>query len=282
MQLVHSIAQLRSVIKSYRRAGETIGLVPTMGNLHAGHLELVKCADGKATRKVVSIFVNPTQFEKQDDLDKYPRTMEADLAQLEALGVDVVFAPEPQEMYPHGRLVTHVDVPKISSLLEGSSRPGHFRGVATVVTKLFNIVTPDYAVFGQKDFQQLMLVRQVVKDLDIPIEIIAVPTMREKDGLAMSSRNNRLTQAQRRQAPNLYRVLQHIEIQLSEGVKDFQSLQNAAMAELDGLGFQSDYIQICNANDLMPAAANDKALVILAAAYMGDIRLIDNIPVQLA
>lgn len=281
MQIVRSIAQLRAMIKNYRSAGERVGFVPTMGNLHEGHLDLVKRADATVNRKVVSIFVNPTQFDKQDDLEKYPRTMDEDLVKLEALGVDLVFVPEAQEMYPAGRLVTQVDIPDISGLLEGRSRPGHFRGVATVVTKLFNIVAPDVAVFGQKDFQQLMVIRQMVKDLDIPVDILAAPTMREADGLAMSSRNNRLTEGQRQKAPHLYRVLQHIEIQLSEGIKSFELLQNMAMAELDKLGFQSDYIHICNANTLMAASELDKELVVLAAAYLGDIRLIDNIPVQL-
>lgn len=281
MQIINSIAQLRATIKAYRLEGDTIGFVPTMGNLHEGHLDLVKRADKKADRKVVSIFVNPTQFEKQDDLDKYPRTMDEDLKKLEALGVDLVFAPEAKEMYPQGRLVTQVDIPEISCLLEGSSRPGHFRGVATVVTKLFNIVAPDVAVFGQKDFQQLMLIRQMVSDLDMPIEVVAAPTVRESDGLAMSSRNNRLTAEQRQLAPHVYRVLQYVETQLSKGVKAFESLQEEAMKELDGLGFKSDYIQVCDANTLLPANEADKELVILVAAYMGDIRLIDNVPVQL-
>ena len=281
MQIVHSIAQLRAIITNFRLAGDTIGLVPTMGNLHEGHLDLVKRADELASRKVVSIFVNPTQFEKQDDLEKYPRTMEEDLAKLDALGVDLVFVPEASEMYPQGLLVTQVDIPEISGLLEGASRPGHFRGVATVVSKLFNIVAPDIAVFGQKDFQQLMVIRQMVADLDMPVKVVAAPTMRENDGLAMSSRNNRLSEEQRQLAPNLYRVLQHLEIQLSEGLKDFGALQKTAMAELDGLGFKSDYITVCNSKTLHPAESSDKDLVILAAAYMGDIRLIDNIPVQL-
>lgn len=281
MQIVHSIAQLRAILSTFRLAGDSIGLVPTMGNLHDGHLDLVKRAGKVANRQVVSIFVNPTQFEKQDDLEKYPRTMEADLAKLEALGVDVVFAPDASEMYPQGRLVTQVDIPEISSLLEGASRPGHFRGVATVVSKLFNIVAPDMAVFGQKDFQQLMLIRQMVADLDMPVEIIAAPTMREDSGLAMSSRNNRLNEEQRRLAPNLYRVLQGIEVKLSSGLKNFSVLQSEAMTELDELGFKSDYITICDARSLHSAKAEDKDLVVLAAAYMGDIRLIDNIPVQL-
>lgn len=281
MQIVHSIAQLRAILQNYRLAGESVGLVPTMGNLHAGHLDLVRIAGDHAVRKVVSIFVNPTQFDKKDDLDKYPRTLKEDLAKLDSMGVDLVFAPEPAEMYPHGDLVTLVDVPGIGSLLEGSSRPGHFRGVATVVTKLFNIVSPDVAVFGQKDFQQLMLIRQMVSDLDMPIEIVEAPTMREPDGLAMSSRNNRLSEAQRALAPNLQRVLKQIEIQLSEGVKTFGALQEAAMAELDALGFRSDYVRICQAQTLQPAQPEDKSLVILAAAYVGEVRLIDNIPVQL-
>jgi len=282
MQLITSIAQLRATIKRYKQSGETVGFVPTMGNLHAGHLDLVSRAGERTNRTVVSIFVNPTQFDRQDDLDKYPRTMEADLAKLEEMGVDLVFSPDAKEMYPHGGLVTQVDIPEISRLLEGSSRPGHFCGVATVVCKLFNIVQPDVVVFGQKDFQQLMLIRQMVADLDMPLEVLAAPTMRETDGLAMSSRNNRLSEEQRQLAPQLQRVLQHIEIQLSEGDKAFETLESQAIQELASLGFKPDYIHICNAQSLLAATELDKELVILAAAYLGDIRLIDNIPLQLA
>ena len=187
MRVILTISELRDAVTSYKKNNETVGFVPTMGGLHAGHLDLVARSSSQADRTVVTIFVNPTQFERTDDLEAYPRTMEADLSQLERFGVDIIFCPEPLEIYPHGGLVTEVDVPKIGAMHEGSARPGHFRGVATVVCKLFNIVMPDFAVFGQKDFQQLFLIRQMVADLDMPIQIVGAPTIREPDGLAMSS-----------------------------------------------------------------------------------------------
>ncbi|PWQ98295.1 pantoate--beta-alanine ligase [Leucothrix arctica] len=282
MQVITSIAQLRKAINTVKSKGHTVGFVPTMGNLHEGHLDLVKRASDKAQCSVVSIFVNPTQFDRADDLDAYPRTMEADLAKLEAIGTDIVFCPEPKEMYPYGGLVTQVDVPAIGSLLEGSSRPGHFCGVATVVCKLFNIVAPDLAVFGQKDFQQLMVIRQMVADLDMPLEIIGAPTVREKDGLAMSSRNNRLTSEQREIAPVLNKLLEQLKAKLLEGNKAFEVLQEEVISELAKAGFKPDYIKVCHAKTLQLAEQGDSELVILAAAFLGDVRLIDNVPVTLA
>lgn len=282
MRVVSQIAEVREAVQSYKAAGERVGFVPTMGNLHAGHLDLVSRAGKVCERTVASIFVNPTQFDREDDLNAYPRTLEADLEQLKAHGVDLVFCPTPAEMYPQGGLVTQVDIPAISSLLEGSSRPGHFRGVATVVCKLFNIVAPDVAVFGQKDFQQLMLIRQMVADLDLPVEIIGAPTVRESDGLAMSSRNNRLTAGQRQLAPHLNRVLRDLEAQLKSGETGFDALEQQAMSAVESAGLRPDYITVCDASTLMSPKQGDKNLVILAAAYLGDIRLIDNIPVTLS
>jgi pantoate--beta-alanine ligase len=282
MQVIQTISELRDTISSYKKNNEIIGFVPTMGNLHAGHLDLVDKSLSKANRTVVSIFVNPTQFDQSSDLEAYPRTMEEDLAKLKAVGVDIVFAPQAKEMYPQGGLVTEVDVPKISALHEGSSRPGHFRGVATVVCKLFNIVAADIAIFGQKDFQQLSLIRQMVLDLDIPIEIIGAPTVRDLDGLAMSSRNGRLNVEERELAPNLYRVLKQIEKAIVSGETEYAETQNKAMIELSELGFKPDYIEVCNADTLNIATPDDTNIVILAAAYLGEVRLIDNLQFSLS
>jgi len=282
MQVITSIAELRAAIQAFKSNGDKVGFVPTMGNLHEGHLDLVRRASEKAQCTVVSIFVNPTQFDREDDLTAYPRTMKDDLVKLEAIGTDIVFCPEPKEMYPHGGLVTQVDVPAIGSLLEGSSRPGHFCGVAPVVCKLFNIVSPDVAVFGQKDFQQLMLIRQMVADLDMPLEIIGAPTVREKDGLAMSSRNNLLTTEQRVLASELNRLLEQIEAKLLDGNKAFEVLQEESVRALVSAGFRPDYVKVCNAKTLQLAEQRDSELVILAAAFLGDIRLIDNIPVTVS
>ena len=279
MRIITTIAELRVSIKNYKKNNQLVSLVPTMGNLHEGHLDLVAKANAKSDCSVVSIFVNPTQFDKADDLNAYPRTMEEDLAQLGSAGVDIVFCPEPMEMYPHGGLVTEVDVPKISSQHEGRSRPGHFLGVATVVCKLFNIVTPDIAMFGQKDFQQLSLIRQMVADLDMPIEIIGAPTIREKDGLAMSSRNSRLSTEQRKLAPNLYKNLKKLEKKLIQGNCDYTEAQSEAITALSELGFKPDYVIVCNAQTLQKASEADQNLVILAAAHLGDVRLIDNIQI---
>ena len=282
MRVITTIAELRSTIKTHKQNSQLVGLVPTMGNLHAGHLDLVAKALAKSDCTVVSIFVNPTQFDKADDLDAYPRTMDEDLVQLDSAGVDIVFSPNPQEMYPHGGLVTEVDVPNISRLHEGSSRPGHFLGVATVVCKLFNIVAPDLAIFGQKDFQQLSLIRQMVADLNMPIDIIGAPTIRENDGLAMSSRNGRLSDEQRTLAPHLYKVLKQLGQKVIKGNSHYSDIENESMQALSELGFTPDYILVCNAHTLQVANESDQDLVILAAAYLGDIRLIDNIKISMS
>ena len=281
MQIIKTIASLRQHVTEFRVSGDKVGLVPTMGNLHQGHLDLVTKASAEADRVIVSIFVNPTQFDQADDLAAYPRTLEADFTALELLGVDAVFTPEPSEMYPQGGLVTEIDVPSLTQLHEGSSRQGHFKGVATVVCKLFNCVTPDVAVFGQKDFQQLALIRQMVADLDMPIKIIGLPTVRESDGLAMSSRNSRLTVSERKVAPHLYQVLRKIEGRLKSGVSAFQALEVEATEELSASGLKPDYFQICHARTLLPASEGDKDLVILAAVFLGKVRLIDNLQLSL-
>lgn len=274
---VEHIEPLRAQLKAWRMAGESIAFVPTMGNLHAGHLALVQRAQALASKVVVSIFVNPTQFDRAEDLAAYPRTLVADLAQLQAQGTDLVFTPTPEIMYPSGGLATRVEVPAVAQLLEGVARPGHFTGVATVVCKLFNLVQPDVAVFGEKDFQQLLLIRHMVRDLDMPIRIEGLPTVREADGLAMSSRNGYLTPAERQLAPQLQRVLREVVDALHKGRQDYLTLQAEAMQALQLVGFRPDYVEIRRALDLQPPNAGEMQLVVLGAAWLGKARLIDNI-----
>jgi len=272
---------LRVVMRGYRSNSETTAFVPTLGNLHDGHLSLVRKAQKVADRVVVSIFINPTQFDKAKDLAAYPRTLEADLALLKNENVDLVFLPKADEMYPIGS-ATRVEVDGISEILEGDSRPGHFSGVATVVAKLFNLVQPDVSVFGQKDYQQLMLIQRMVADLDFGIEIIEAPTAREESGLAMSSRNNYLNDVQRNEiAPNLFVELNNVRDAILGGEKDYLGLQTATIKKLNQLGFKADYIEIRNANNLSVAESNHKELVILASAWLGKARLIDNITLQI-
>ncbi|MBU0655404.1 MAG: pantoate--beta-alanine ligase [Gammaproteobacteria bacterium] len=280
MIIIEPIDALRAQIKAWRKAGETIAFVPTMGNLHSGHLALVKRAQELGSKVVVSIFVNPTQFDRKEDLAAYPRTLEDDCAQLQAIGTDMVFTPTPAIMYPAGGLATRVEVPGISQLLEGASRPGHFTGVSTVVCKLFNLVQPDVAVFGEKDFQQLMLIRQMVRELDMDINIVGLPTVREADGLAMSSRNGYLTAEERKIAPEFNRILRVVVDALHKGRQDYASLQEAAMKSLELQGFRPDYVEIRRVIDLQPPKGGDGALVVLGSAWLGKARLIDNIPVQ--
>lgn len=281
MITVGGIAELRAVRKQWRDAGETVGFVPTMGNLHAGHLALVQRAGELCNRVVVSLFVNPTQFDRAEDLAAYPRTLEADCAQLRACGTDLVFTPSPEVMYPTGRLATRIEVPGISQLLEGASRPGHFTGVATVVCKLFNLVQPDVAVFGEKDFQQLLLIRQMVQDLDMDIRIEGLATVREADGLAMSSRNGYLTPAERRMASGLRRVLLDVAEALQRGERHYADLQVQAKHWLTELGFRPDYVEIRRAADLAAPVAEERELVVLGSAWLGKARLIDNLPLTL-
>lgn len=282
MKTLHTIDSVREQVSAWQRAGERVAFVPTMGNLHRGHLRLVERARELAERVVVSIFVNPLQFGEGEDLEAYPRTPEEDAASLQQGGVDLLFLPAEREIYPDGRDgVTFVEVPGLSSILCGASRPGHFRGVATVVCKLLNIVQPDVACFGQKDFQQLAVLRRMVRDLNLPLEIVGVPTVREADGLALSSRNGYLSAEERRLAPALYRTLQALAGRLHAGEQDYTLLEQQGLAQLEQAGLQADYLAIRRADDLQPPGAGERRLVILAAAYLGRARLIDNVLIEL-
>ena len=282
MLVVNNPAALREQIGQWRREGRAIAFVPTMGNLHQGHLTLVDEARSRGDKVVVSIFVNPLQFDKAEDLANYPRTLEQDCAALQAAGVDLVFTPTPELMYPQGLASqTFVEVPGLSSLLEGALRPGHFRGVSTVVTKLFNLVQPDVACFGQKDYQQLALIRKMVADMAMPVEIVGVPTVRAEDGLALSSRNGYLTAAERTLAPELARTMNWIAEQIETGNHHLPSLVAQASQRLDNAGFRTDAIDIVDADTLESSTAASKRLVILMAAYLGKARLIDNSVVTL-
>jgi pantoate--beta-alanine ligase len=282
MQTVHTIAQLRAAVDQWRGRRERVAFVPTMGNLHEGHLRLVNRACRAADKVVVSIFVNPMQFGPQEDFASYPRTVKQDSLKLAETGVHLLFIPEVAEIYPHGIDGTaRVEVPDLSDVLCGAFRPRHFTGVATVVAKLFNAVRPHVAVFGEKDYQQLLVVRRMVSDLCMPIEIIGVPTVRENDGLAMSSRNAYLSSDERQLAPVLYQTLQWLRERLTEAVWDYESLAAQGTAMLQESGFRPDYVAIRRADDLRVPQMADSRLVILAAAWLGDTRLIDNLPATL-
>ena len=282
MNTVNSVAELRAAVARARGEGKCIGFVPTMGNLHSGHAALVTKAAQRADFVVASIFVNPLQFGAGEDLDKYPRTLAADQQTLVQAGCDLLFAPTVEEMYPDGMAgQTRVSVPQLSEGLCGASRPGHFEGVATVVSKLFNMVQPDLAVFGEKDFQQLAVIRAMVRDLNLPIQIIGEPTVRADDGLALSSRNGYLTPEQRAAAPHLYRVLSAMGEAISRGQRDFAALIADGQAQLEAAGFRKDYLEVRHAVTLRPAQADDRDLVVIAAAYMGNTRLIDNLYLHL-
>ena len=282
MQIVGTIAELREQRRQWLLAGDKVAFVPTMGNLHAGHIKLVTEARKVADRVVVSIFVNPLQFGANEDLDAYPNTPEQDQTKLHEAGADLLFLPQETEIYPNGRDgVTQVEVPGISDILCGASRPGHFRGVATVVTKLFNMVQSELALFGEKDYQQLSVLRRMAADLNIPVEIIGVPTEREADGLAMSSRNGYLTAEERAIAPGLYRCLLDIEEKLRGGRRDFSVIENEAAQALAVAGLRPDYIAIRSANDLQQPSSDERELVVLVAAYLGKARLIDNLLIKL-
>jgi len=278
LKVLSSVADLRETITSLQQK-KKIAFVPTMGNLHQGHIDLVDRAHELAEIVVVSIFVNPMQFSVGEDLSNYPRTFEQDVSKLEAANVDYLFSPDVSEIYADDLAQsTQVVVPGISSLWCGSSRAGHFEGVTTIVNKLFNLVRPDVAVFGEKDFQQLTIIKKMVSDLNMPVEIIGVPTRREADGLAMSSRNGYLTDVEREIAPKLRQMLLNIQKMLiSSENPDFQSIVSQEINKLNQTGFKTDYLAICRQSDLQPAAPDDKDLVILAAAYLGKARLIDNL-----
>ncbi|CED70520.1 pantoate--beta-alanine ligase [Aliivibrio sp. EL58] len=282
MDIFADILPLREQIKTWKREGKRIAFVPTMGNLHEGHLTLVRTAREHADIVVASIFVNPMQFNNNDDLNNYPRTIDEDIEKLTAEKVDLVFTPTPEIMYPEGLdKQTVVDVPVISTILEGASRPGHFKGVSTVVNKLFNIVQPDVACFGEKDFQQLALIRQMVIDMALDIEIVGVATVREADSLAMSSRNNLLTLNERQRAPVLARTMRWISSQMRGGRTDYESLIEDASDQLRAADLQPDEIFIRDARTLQEPTEETTQAVILMAAFLGQVRLIDNLVVEL-
>ncbi|HHQ7225807.1 TPA: pantoate--beta-alanine ligase [Salmonella enterica subsp. enterica] len=283
MLIIETLPLLRQHIRRLRQEGKRVALVPTMGNLHDGHMKLVDEAKARADVVIVSIFVNPMQFDRPDDLVRYPRTLQEDCEKLNKRKVDYVFAPAVEEIYPQGlEGQTYVDVPGLSTMLEGASRPGHFRGVSTIVSKLFNLIQPDIACFGEKDFQQLALIRKMVADMGYDIEIVGVPIIRAKDGLALSSRNAYLTAEQRKIASGLYNVMNSIAEKLIAGNRELQEIIAIAEQELNEKGFRADDIQIRDADTLLELTETSKRAVILAAAWLGQARLIDNQSVTLA
>ncbi|BDM63270.1 pantothenate synthetase [Shewanella sp. NFH-SH190041] len=272
-----NISEIRAQVKAWHAQGETVAFVPTMGNLHQGHITLVREACHRADHVVVSIFVNPLQFGQHEDLDAYPRTLNEDKLALAEAGAGLLFTPTPQIIYPRGLdAQTYVEVPGISDELCGQTRPGHFRGVATVVCKLFNLVQPDMALFGKKDYQQLQVIRTMVEDLSIPVDIIGIDTVREPSGLAMSSRNGYLTAEEKALAPALKRTLDNLAAAVKTAMPIPQAIAQAKAALADA-GLRPDYLEIRNAHNLAPVTDTDTALVILAAAYLGKARLIDNL-----
>lgn len=282
METIAGIHALRERIAHWRRHSQRIAFVPTMGNLHAGHGSLISEAGALADRVVVSIFVNPLQFGPNEDYAAYPRTPDEDGRLLESLSVDALFLPSVDEMYPRGQAATaRVQVPGIEDILCGAFRPGHFMGVATVVVKLLNLVQPDVALFGEKDFQQLMIIRRAVSDLCMPVEIVGVPTTREPDGLAMSSRNRYLSAQQRATAPSIYAGLKRAQEAIESGARDFGRLESAGFSALERAGFKPDYFSIRDAATLDQPGAASTELVILTAARIGPARLIDNLRAKL-
>ncbi|MDO8891825.1 MAG: pantoate--beta-alanine ligase [Sulfurimicrobium sp.] len=272
MEIISTIAVLRETLQGR----QPVVFVPTMGNLHEGHIALAELARQHGRTVVVSIFVNPLQFGPGEDLAKYPRTLEADCRKLQAAGADIVFTPSAEELFPTPQQF-QVEPPPFANELCGAFRPGHFRGVATIVLKLFNIVQPACAVFGKKDYQQLFIIRGMVREFDLPLKIFAGETQRAEDGLALSSRNGYLKAEERAEAPRLYQNLRLIHEAVTSGRRDFATLESAAAADLARHGWQVDYISLRNAGTLQPAQAGDAALVVLGAARLGTTRLIDNV-----
>jgi pantoate--beta-alanine ligase len=280
LHTVSSKEELREQLGEWRAAGDHIALIPTMGNLHAGHLSLIDLAREHAEKIVVSIFVNPTQFGAGEDFDGYPQTLDRDKRQLLRSGVDLVFVPDVATLYPFGiENSTSVTVPVLSSEFCGEFRPGHFEGVSSVVTRLFGLVQPDVAVFGQKDYQQQLIIRRMTLDLGFPVRIVTGETVREDDGLALSSRNQYLTDEERAIAPGIYRVLKKVGDSLQAGDRDYDELQDDATAELISAGFVPDYVRIRRAEDLAEPDRDSDELVVFVAATLGKARLIDNIVV---
>ncbi len=280
MQTIYTIQALTAIIKLWKQSGYSIAFVPTMGNLHQGHFKLVEEAKKQADKIVVSIFINPTQFCVGEDFNNYPRTEQQDISSLLALEVDALFLPSSTEMY-HSDAKTLVSVAELASLHCGATRSGHFDGVATVVCKLLNLVQPDVALFGEKDFQQLLIIKTIVRDLNMPVRIESLTTVRETDGLAMSSRNSYLTVDERLIAPFLYQTLCQGRDKVITGQLTFSQIEQQQQQTLQAVGFKVDYFSICNAHTLLSAQYNDNNIVILAAVKLGKARLIDNIHFQI-
>jgi pantoate--beta-alanine ligase len=278
MQTLTRIAELRALVHGWRRAGETVAFVPTMGNLHAGHASLLAAAHRHGRRVVASVFVNPLQFGPNEDYAAYPRTPDEDAALLTAQGVDVLLLPGVEEVYPRGVATsTVVDVPGLSDILCGAFRPGHFRGVATVVVKLLNLVQPDVAIFGEKDYQQLIIIRRAVEDLCLPVQIVGAPTVRAEDGLALSSRNRYLDEGERALAPAMYLALDRARRRLVAGEMDLAAIEREGLESLRSAGLRPDYFEVRTAETLERPRGRDLALVVLAAARLRRARLIDNL-----
>jgi len=283
MQVVSTVAEVREHVREWHAAGERIAFVPTMGNLHPGHISLIELAREHGDRFIASIFVNPMQFGPNEDFNHYPRTPTRDAQMLEQAACDLMFQPDVDEMYPAGPgIATRVDVPGLSTILCGEFRPGHFEGVATVVAKLFNIVQPDVAVFGEKDFQQLTVIRRMVADLCLPVQVVGAPTMREADGLAMSSRNQYLATGERSRGPMLNAELRVAVAAIAAGATDFAAIESDSAGRLAAAGFRIDYFSVRRAADLQLPGQGDADLVILVAARIGKARLIDNLRVSAA
>lgn len=278
MFIVETVAGIHELITAWRQQGERIVFVPTMGNLHEGHLSLIREAVRLGNRTVVSIYINPTQFGENEDIGTYPRTFDEDSDKLEQMGVDLLFAPTNEEIYPEGSdRVKRIEVPELSAILCGVTRPHFFSGVATVVNRLFDMVQPDLAIFGEKDFQQLLVVKHMVADLKLPVEVLGMPTVREHDGLAMSSRNSYLAVDERKKAPCIYQALCIARDSILAGENDWSAIEAAGSQAIQAGGLTPDYFSVRRAIDLMSPEVDEKSLVILAAAWLGKARLIDNI-----
>ena len=281
MDTVSTIAGVREHVRRWRNEGRRVAFVPTMGNLHAGHMSLIEAARRHGDRFIASIFVNPMQFGPNEDYAQYPRTPQKDERMLAEAGCNLMFMPDVAEIYPNGsERATRVDVPSLSRILDGEFRPGHFEGVSTIVATLFHIVEPDVAVFGEKDFQQLTIVRRMVADLCLPVEIVGAPTVRDSDGLAMSSRNQYLSAAERQTAPRIYQTLSAAANRLQAGDTEFASIERTGVEALEKAGMKPDYFSVRRAQDLGAPAPDTRHLVVLTAARLGKARLIDNIQVR--
>lgn len=282
MEIIQDKQTLQELLEGWRHHNDHVALVPTMGNLHDGHLSLVDLAREHAERVIVTVYVNPTQFGEEEDIDEYPRTMERDTRRLKKIGADVLFTPDDDTIYPFGiEEATVVSVPGLTQNFCGASRPGHFDGVTSVIARLFALMQPDVAVFGQKDYQQQLIIRHMTEDLSLPIRIITAPTVREDDGLAKSSRNQYLSDEERTVAPKLFQVLDAIGHDLQNGKRNFEELEKRAAKELKAAGFQPEYVAVRRAQNLAPPDRDCDEIVVLAAAVLGKARLIDNVVVTI-